>query len=37
MSSPWEGLYVITKVLRPGSYKLATPDGVPISNAWNIE
>jgi transposase InsO family protein len=37
MSPPWEGPYIVTQVLRPGSYKLATPDGEPISNAWNIE
>nr|CAB3453328.1 unnamed protein product [Digitaria exilis] len=37
LSPPWEGPYTIVRVLRPGSYKLAMPDGTHISNAWNIE
>jgi hypothetical protein len=37
MSPSWEGPYIVTRVLRPGSYKLATLDSEPISNAWNIE
>ena len=27
LSPPWEGQYVIAKVLRPGAYKLKTIDG----------
>ena len=34
---PWEGPYVVTRVIRPGSYKIATPDGQEFTNAWNIE
>lgn len=30
--SPWEGTYIVTQLLRPGSYKLVTPDGSLISN-----
>lgn len=30
MSLPWEGSYIVTQVLRPGSYKVATPDDPPI-------
>ena len=33
----WEGLYVITEVLRLGTYKLKTIDGEVFVNAWNIE
>jgi hypothetical protein len=37
LSSPWEGPYFITEVLRPGTYKLKTIDGQVFTNAWNIE
>jgi len=37
LSPPWEGPYIISQVLRPGSYKLQTPDGEEFTNAWNIE
>ncbi|RLN17984.1 putative gag-pol precursor -orf2 [Panicum miliaceum] len=37
LTPPWEGPFVIAQVLRPGTYKLATPDGWIFSNAWNIE
>ena len=34
---PWEGPYIIAKVLWPGSYKLKDSDGNIFTNAWNIE
>lgn len=37
LSPMWEGPYVVTRVTRPGSVKLATEDGRQIPNAWNIE
>ena len=37
LSPPWEGPYVITKVLQPGAYKLKTIDGEVFTNTWNIE
>ena len=37
LSPPWEGPYVITEVLRLGTYKLKTIDGEVFINAWNIE
>jgi hypothetical protein len=33
---PWEGPFVITKVLKPWTYKLANSQGEVYSNAWNI-
>ena len=33
LSPPWEGLYVIADVLRPGAYKLKTIDGEVFTNA----
>jgi hypothetical protein len=33
---PWEGQFVIAKVLKPGTYKLANSQGEVYGNAWNI-
>jgi transposase InsO family protein len=37
LSPPWEGTYVVVKVLKPGTYKLANEDGEELTNAWNIQ
>jgi hypothetical protein len=37
LSPPWEGPYVVEKVLKPGTYKLANEDGEELTNAWNIQ
>jgi hypothetical protein len=37
LTPPWEGPFVIAKVLRPSTYKLATIDGEVFTNTWNIE
>jgi transposase InsO family protein len=34
---PWEGLFIIAKVLKPRTYKLANDQDEVYSNAWNIE
>jgi ribonuclease HI/transposase InsO family protein len=34
---PWEGPYVVVKVLKPGTYKLDNEDGEELTNAWNIQ
>jgi hypothetical protein len=34
LSPPWEGPYVIVKVLKPVTYKLANEE---LTNAWNIQ
>jgi hypothetical protein len=34
---PWEGPFVIAKVLKPGTNKLADSQGEVYSNAWNIQ
>jgi hypothetical protein len=34
---PWEGPFVIAKVLKPGTYKLANSQGEVYGNAWNIQ
>jgi hypothetical protein len=37
LSPPCEGPFIIAEVLRPGFYKLQTPDGEVFTSAWNIE
>ena len=37
LSPPWEGPYVVAKVLRPGAYRLKTINDEVFNNAWNIE
>jgi hypothetical protein len=37
LSPPWEGPYVIVKVLKPSTYKLANEEGEEPTNAWNIQ
>jgi hypothetical protein len=36
LTPPWEGPFVIAKVLKPGTYKLTNSQGEVYSNAWNI-
>jgi transposase InsO family protein len=37
LSPLWEGPYVVVKVLKPSTYKLANEDGEELTNAWNIQ
>jgi hypothetical protein len=37
LSPPWEGPYVVVKVLKPCTYRLANEDGEELTNAWNIQ
>jgi hypothetical protein len=37
LSPPWEGPYVVVKVLKPGTYKLENEQGEVLTNAWNIQ
>jgi hypothetical protein len=37
LSPPWEGPYIVVKVLKPGTYKLDNEDGEELTNAWNIQ
>jgi hypothetical protein len=32
-----EGSFIIAKILKPGTYKLANDQGEVYSNAWNIQ
>jgi transposase InsO family protein len=34
---PWEGPFIIAKILKPGTYKLANDQGEVYSNVWNIQ
>jgi hypothetical protein len=37
LSPRWEDPFRVTQVCRPGCVRLATEDGTPLSNPWNIE
>jgi hypothetical protein len=37
LTPPWEGSYIITEVLKLGTYKLSNEKGKIFTNAWNIE
>jgi transposase InsO family protein len=34
---PWEGSFIIAKILKPRTYKLANDQGEVYNNAWNIQ
>jgi hypothetical protein len=34
---PWEGPFIIAKVLNPGTYKLRNEEGEVYNNTWDIE
>jgi hypothetical protein len=36
LTPPWEGPFIIAKILKPRTYKLANSQGEVYSNAWNI-
>jgi hypothetical protein len=37
LTPPWEGPFIIAKILKTGTYKLANDQGEVYSNAWNIQ
>jgi hypothetical protein len=37
LPSSWEGPFKVTEVCRPGCVHLATAEGMPLPNPWNIE
>jgi hypothetical protein len=37
LSPSWEGPFKVTEVCRPGCVPLATTEGVPLPNPWNME
>jgi hypothetical protein len=37
LTPPCEGPFIIVKILKPGTYKLANDQGEVYSNAWNIQ
>jgi hypothetical protein len=36
LTPPWEGPFIITKILKLGTYKLTNNQGEVYNNAWNI-
>jgi hypothetical protein len=37
LKSPWEGPFLVSQVVGPGTYRLQDEDGKDIPNAWHIE
>jgi hypothetical protein len=37
LTPPWEGPFIIAKILKPETYKLANKEGKVYNNAWNIQ
>ena len=37
LSPPWEGPYMVTEVIRSGTYRLKDDNGDVLANTWNIE
>ena len=37
LSSPWEGPFIISGIVVPGTYHLQRQDGTDVGNPWNIE
>ena len=37
LNSRREGPFIVTKVTRPGSYRITDADGNEVPNSWNIE
>lgn len=37
LSPPWEGPFIVSRVIGPGTYRLQYEDGTDVPNPWNIE
>ena len=37
LTPPWEGPFIISSVVVPGTYRLQCEDGTDVGNPWNIE
>ena len=37
LSPPWEGPYMVTEVIQPGTYRLKDDNGNVLTNTWNIK
>jgi hypothetical protein len=37
LSPSWKGPFKVTEICRPGCVRLATTEGEPLPNPWNIE
>ena len=33
----WEGLYIVSRIVRPGNYELQTKEGKTLPHSWNVE
>ena len=37
LTPPWEGPFIVSSVVVPGTYRLQREDGTDVGNPWNIE
>jgi len=37
LTSPWEGPFIVSSVVVPGTYRLQCEDRMDVGNPWNIE
>ena len=37
LTAPWEGPFIVSSVVVPGTYRLQREDGMDMGNPWNIE
>ena len=37
LTPPWEGPFIVSSVVVPGTYRLQREDGTDVGNLWNIE
>src|SRR6185437_13780300 len=37
LNSIWEGPFIVSKVTKPGSYRITDADGNEVPNSWNIK
>jgi hypothetical protein len=37
LSAPWDGPFIVTKVISPSTYRLLWGNGQGVPNPWNVE
>ena len=37
LGANWDGPYKVTKVIKPGTFRLENPEGIPLARPWNAD
>ncbi|XP_057246762.1 uncharacterized protein LOC130589512 [Beta vulgaris subsp. vulgaris] len=37
LGANWDGPYKVTKVIKPGTFQLENPEGIPLARPWNLD